>query len=1604
MISRFFVDRPIFATVISVVIVIVGLIAYFTLPVTQYPEVTPPTIVVRASYPGANPEVIAETVATPLEQEINGVENMLYMSSSSTSDGQMQLTITFELGTDIDEAQVLVENRVALAGPRLPEEVRRIGVTVRKSSPDMLLVVHLFSPDNSYDQLYISNYVIIRVYDVLTRLDGVGNVIVFGAREYSMRAWLDPEKLYSLDMTASDVVQALREQNVQVAAGVIGQPPVPQGNAYQLSIRTLGRLTEEEQFGDVVVKTSDDGRITRVSDVARIELGARDYGVNSYLDGKQAQAIGIFQLPGSNAIATADSVRETMAELSKEFPPGLEYRIVYDPTIFVEESINEVFHTLFIAFILVFIVVILFLQDWRAALLPMIDAIVSLIGTFAVMAAFGFSLNNLSLFGLVLAIGIVVDDAIVVVENIKRWMSKGLAPREATLKAMGEITGPVIAITVVLSAVFIPTAFLSGISGQFYRQFALTIAVSTIISAVNALTMAPARAVQLIKPDSEWEMQEPLPRIGIALIFGFLANSFLTPPLASLLGLLVPAYGTGEGAGQSSGVAALWALRLALFAAGGIAGWFLSPLVNRLLKRLFGRFNRFFERTTNTYGRSVARLLRVSVVAVLVYCGLIGLTYLGFTRAPTGFIPAQDQGYLIVDVKLPDGASLERTDAVIQRATKTILETPGIRFAVAFAGFSGATFSNSSDSGVIFTGLDPFEERAEQGPSAEEIIGSLSQRLSEIQEARIIVIPPPPVRGLGTAGGFKMQVQDRTDAGLVALEAATNELVAAANQQPGLTRVFSPFSTRTPQLYAEVDRTKAKKLNVPLTNIFDTLQIYLGSLYVNDFNLFGRIYRVTAQAEDSFRAQPEDINRLKTRSSSGAMVPLGSLIDVRRVSGPDRVVRYNLFPSAEIIGDTAPGFSSGQAIDAMEKLARKVLPTGMGFEWTDLAYQQTTAGNSAIFFFPLCVLFVFLILSSLYESWSLPLAIILIVPMCLLSAITGVWLRGADNNILTQIGFVVLVGLACKNAILIVQFAKDRQEEGKNRFEAAVEACRIRLRPILMTSFAFILGVVPLLVATGAGAEMRQALGTSVFSGMLGVTFFGLLLTPIFYVVIRWFVERKADKRAPIKKLDTLKSIFIIPLLVSLFSLTSCMVGPDYREPETKLPQSFVDQDERNYSQDEIDILWWQNFNDETLNRLIKIALDGNYDLQIAYARVLQARALRSEITYELFPIVTSDASYTRERLSESLLPVFTIDGDSETPTPEIDRDSDLFDVGFDATWELDFFGRIRRALEATTAEIQSQIASLQDVMVTLLGEVARNYFELRGAQNQLDVARRNAENQKQTLDLTIALLEGGRGTELDTSRARAQLNLTLSNIPSLEARISRTIHRLSVLTGQLPEALLTDLSKPYPLPDMQELVQLGTPEQLLRRRPDIRVAERNLAASTALIGVATADLFPRVTLFGSIALQADTFSGLFEGGSGSFFFMPTVFWAAFDIGRVLARIEASDARSKAALAQYQLTVLTAIEELENALVDYKQELVRLGFLKESADASEKAMRLARLRYQFGVTDFLTILDAERTLLEAQDRLAQSETLAATSLIAIYKALGGGWQIEKENE
>jgi multidrug efflux pump len=1134
MLARFFVDRPVFATVLSLVIVIIGLVALITLPVAQYPEVTPPTISVTATYPGASAETVASTVASPIEQEVNGVERMLYMASKCTNDGQMNLDITFELGTNLDIAQVLVQNRVAIAEAKLPEEVKRIGVTTKKKSPSILLCVNIISPEGKYDQLYLSNFATLSVKDDLARLKGVGDVSFLGPRDYSLRVWLDPEKLAARDMTASDVIRAIKEQNVQVAAGRLGQPPVPQGAnvPFQLPINTQGRLAEPDEFERIIVKTGSEGQIVELREVASdpvlgedgrviqagIELGAKSYDVNSYLDGQPAVTLAVFQLPGSNALDTATSVRQKMEELKPRFPAGVEHKIVYDTTVFIDESVHEVYKTLFEAFVLVFIVVLVFLQDWRATLLPMIDVPVSLIGTFAVMAALGFSLNNLTLFGLVLAIGIVVDDAIVVVENIERWMAKGLPPREATIKALEEITGPVIAITLVLSSVFIPTAFLAGISGEFYRQFALTIAASTIISAINAMTMAPARAVALIKPHSKehGHRLEVLPPLGIALIVGFVAYLQLAPFVLDLLGLAAEPEGSPPGTEAASG-AAVWAVRLGIFLAGGFLGRLVSPAVNRILGRFLSGFNWVFDHLSAGYGHVVRGLLRVSVIILIIYGGLLGLTYAGFNVIPKGFIPEQDKGYLVVNAQLPDGASLERSDALVRKLGAAAREVEGVAHTIELPGYSTILSTNISNMGGLFVILDPFEERAGKPElGAPAVTARLRAKFGEHQEAVVGVFSAPPVEGLGSTGGFKLHVQDRRSAGLRSLQGAVQNLADVGRREPGLAALFSSFSVAQPQLYVDIDRDKARAAGVSLDEVHTTLQAYLGSFYVNDFTFQNRNWQVNVQADPRFRTRVEDITRLEVRNAAGDRVPLGTLIDVRNTSGPAVVNHYNLYPSAELNGATAPGTSSRQAIAIMDRLAPEQLPSTMGHEWTDLSLQEILAEKDILtkLVFPLAVLFVFMVLAAQYESWSLPLAILLIVPMCVLSAFIGIWMTALDNNIFTQIGLVVLIGLAAKNAILVVEFAKQLQGEGKSRVDAVVEASRTRLRPILMTSFAFILGVVPLVLAKGAGAEMRFSLGVAVLSGMLGVTAFGLAFTPVFYSVIRWFTERRAPAAA----------------------------------------------------------------------------------------------------------------------------------------------------------------------------------------------------------------------------------------------------------------------------------------------------------------------------------------------------------------------------------------------------------------------------------------------------------------------------------------------------------
>ncbi len=1197
-ISKFFIERPVFATVISLVIVLIGVVAWSGLPITQYPEIAPPSIQVTAFYPGASADVVSNTVASPLEQEINGVEGMLYISSTSSNNGEMSLTIVFELGTDLDTAQVLVQNRVAIAEPRLPEEVRRQGITTKKRSPNILLVINLISPfeegnPNYKDQLYLSNYGTLNIKDEINRLKGVGDSFMFGVRDFSMRIWLDPEKMAARGMNASEVVQALREQNIQVAAGKVGAPPAPLGVDFQYAVNARGRLKTEKDFYDIVVKTGARGEKTLLNDVARVELGSRSYDANNYLDGKPTVGIVIFQRPGTNALETANEVKAEMEKAKKKFPLGIDYSIVYDTTTFVEESIDSVKHTLIEAFVLVFIVVLVFLQDWRATILPMIDVPVSLIGTFAIMAALGFTLNNLTLFGLVLAIGIVVDDAIVVLENVERWMDQGLNAKDATLKAMSEVTGPIIAITLVLSAVFIPTAFITGISGQFYRQFALTIAASTIISAVNAMTMTPSRAVQIFSSGEDatkskgsfflygltisalcfaayyyfksdimlaltiafaattvlsivqtlgfvsmlkrrlakkpvatapqpaephaahhHHTKEAVPWWGLAVLCGYLSIHFLGHRMLGWFNVQAPAsFHWNEWQSWKP-------LSVYLLAAlpGAVVGVLLYLPVNLILKYFFVAFNAAFNALIVIYGAIVRVVLWLSPVMLILYGVLMYLTYLAFQQVPGGFIPEQDKGYLLVIAQLPDGANLERTDAVMREAEKICATVPGVLHTISVPGFSLFNGVNISNTATMFVTMAPFEERRNHPELKQDVIlNQIRGRLMAIEDAFFLVFGAPPVDGIGNAAGIKFQVQDRGNNGYEVLQEVTQNLMGQGMQQPGVAAMFTTFSVGQPQIFLEIDRVKAKSAGVSLNDAFDTLQIYLGSSYVNDFTFQERNWQVIAQADDRFRLRPEDIRKLKVRNDRGDMVPLGSILIVKDITGPAVVNRYQLYPSADVTGVLMPFLSSGNAIKMMEKLAEKELPPSMNIEWTELSLQEIKVGNTAIFVFVLGTILVYMVLASQYESWSMPLAIILIVPMCLCAAIGGVWFTKGDNNIFTQIGFVVLIGLASKNAILIVEFAKQLRHQGKSRIDAAVEACKLRLRPILMTSLAFILGVLPLVRATGAGSEMRVALGIAVFSGMLGVTIFGIFFTPVFFVV----VDKLFGEKAPVAPTKT---------------------------------------------------------------------------------------------------------------------------------------------------------------------------------------------------------------------------------------------------------------------------------------------------------------------------------------------------------------------------------------------------------------------------------------------------------------------------------------------------
>jgi multidrug efflux pump len=1148
MFSRFFIDRPIFATVLSIVITLAGCLAMWNLPLAQYPQVTPPTVSVTCTYPGASAEVVAQTVAAPIEQQVNGVERMLYMESQSANDGSYSLSVTFEQGMDLNLAQVLVQNRVNLALPMMPDVIKQTGVTTRKRVPDILMGVNIQSPHGRYDQLYLSNYALMYIRDELLRLPGISDIFISGQRDYSMRIWVDPGKLAARNLTAGDVVAALREQNAEVASGQIGQQPVPWGQETQIPLTTLGRLKEPSQFADIILRTTPDGRIIRIRDVGRVVLGAKNEDQSCRCNGLGSVGLIIFQLPDANALEVGDAIRAKMEELKKSFPDDLDYVIRYDTTPYTRQCIEEVVKALRDAVILVALVVLLFLQNWRSAIIPLIAVPVAIVGTFAVMKVMGFSLNNLTLFGLVLAIGIVVDDAIVVVEAVEHHIENGLLPRDATIKAMSQVSGPVVAVGLVLSAVFVPCAFISGITGQFFRQFALTIAASTVISAFNSLTLSPALSALLLRPREKGQ-GEVLPRLAYALAGGWLAWRFLTPLLAARLGGL-PAFQPQTLAELK--VAAPWVLG----AAGAVIGWLVGLPLNVVLGRLFRLFNDAFGLATNVYLRGVGMLLRTSVLVLAVYCGMLVLTSWSYMHTPKGFVPTQDMGFLMLAFQLPDAASTERTAVVAQRVEKICKSVEGVRHVVAYNGQSFLLSVNGSNFGSMFVMLDDFERRLSPELYADAIANRLRQKLArEVPEAIVVVVGAPPIRGIGRTGGFKFVVEDRGDLGLRTLEQQTANLMAkgnglrGANGRPQLLGLASVFRANAPQIYVDVNRQQCMTMNVPLGDLFNTLQIYLGSLYVNDFNLYGRTWEVIVQADAPFRLQKDTVGQLKVRNRSGGMVPVGALSSVTDVNGPLIITRYNTHPAASINGSTAVGISSRQGIDMMAQLARDQLCTGMTYEWTEMAYFEVQAGNTAMAIFAVSVLMVFLVLAAQYESWSLPLAVILVVPMCLLCAIVGVSavpmlmpksIAGggmlAEINIFTQIGFVVLVGLASKNAILIVEFAKHQREEGASGFEATLAACKLRLRPIVMTSAAFILGALPLLIARGAGAEMRRTLGTAVFSGMLGVTLFGIFLTPVFFSVIDWLGSTQRSGSRPLRwTLSALGVILAVTLVVVLW-------------------------------------------------------------------------------------------------------------------------------------------------------------------------------------------------------------------------------------------------------------------------------------------------------------------------------------------------------------------------------------------------------------------------------------------------------------------------------------
>jgi hydrophobe/amphiphile efflux-1 (HAE1) family protein/NodT family efflux transporter outer membrane factor (OMF) lipoprotein len=1527
--AHFFIDHPRFAIVLNVFIVLAGLATMFSLPITQYPNIVPPTIKVTTLYPGASADVIARTVATPLEQAINGVEGMEYIGSQSTGNGQLTITVIFKIGSNADNDLLLTQTRVQNTLARLPQEVQLQGVQVKKTIDDLLLAVHAYSPDGSRSPQYLSNYMI-HIRDEIARLPGVADFLLFGDRQYAMRIWIDPDKAAAYNISATEILAALRAQNAQISAGVLNQPPVTTKGAYQLNIEALGRLRTPQQFEDVIVKTDNQGRITRIRDIGRAEVGSADYNSLAYADRYPSAQWVVVPTPDANAVRLENTIWKRMAELKKTFPPGVDYLKIYDPATFVSQSIHEVIVTVFIAVVLVVLVVYIFLQSWRATIIPVVAIPVSLIGTFSILTILGGSVNNLSLFGLVLAVGIVVDDAIVVVENVERNMALGMSPREAAHETMTEVSTALIAIALTLCAVFVPVAFISGIPGLFFKQFAITIAGSTIISCFASLTLSPALCAILLKPHNKGCLHcEPT---GLTL----------------------------------------------------------------LLRPFFNIFNKAFNWLSTSYGNLTSRFVRVTGVIFLIYLALIGLTGFQMFRMPTGFIPQQNVGYLVVVCQLPPGSSLERTDEAVRRVNETALNTYGIKHTSANPGFDVTTNTIAPNVGTVFITLPSLFGEHLRGVNAESMVAILRKEFAGFNGANILVVNPPAVKGLGTAGGFKMMLEDRAELGPQALADATNKLVAAARKDPTFAAVFTLYNAGSPSVYADIDREKAEKVGLSTADVFPTLGLYMGSQYVNDFNLLGRTYPVFVQGDQQFRQTPEEIARLKVRNATGEMVPIGTVATFKEKTTPYRIPRYNLYPAAEVMGEAAPGVSSGEALKRIEKLAKENLPPGITFEWTDLAYQQAKKGIPTAVIFGASALFVFLVLAAQYESWKIPLAIVLIVPMCLLAATTGLNLRTLPIDILAQIGFVVLLGLAAKNAILIVEFAKQRQDhDGVDPQEAAVHSAHVRLRPILMTSIAFIAGVGPLTVAHGAGAEMRQSLGTTVFFGMLGVTIFGLLFTPAFYALVRKSKVR-TDRKTYSSSLTTTVGLI---LLLSVF-LQGCSVGPKYKAPpppgaELAPFHNKLDVPNSRYTPAPSLDEWWNGFKDPMLVTIVQRALSQNLDLAASLERVNQSRAVAAGAEARLFPIGELDAFATTEHQSlEGNLGTISRD------VPAFRRNIHEYTVGPTASWELDVAGGIRHNAAAARDEVQAAEANRIGTRIIIAADAADAYLQVRGYQARIAIAKSQIETDEHLLKLVQNRYEAGAATKREIEQSQALLQQARSTLPPLRLTLEKQLNRLDVLMGAQPGTYAHGLDTVTPVPSIPSIAN-QEPTDVLRRRPDIIAAERRLAASNERIGVALAEYYPKISLAGVLGFDSLNSGSLFTSGGFQPAAVAGLRWRLFDFGRVNAEVKQTRGINAEELLNYRQAVLKAAEDVENALASLSETEAYSVEVQAEVQSLTRARDLSQDAYRAGSITLTDVLDADRQLLTAQDQLAANRADAARAAVGVFRSFGGGWQPPK---